>query len=299
MTDSAAIINELFEEAIDRSLQFAQVADTAAEAAEGLIERTKALGDQVVQEAEETHGLLRDLAEKLRDSESSLEAAGGKAGTGLQTLENRTNEVRARVAALVSAVTARARELEMRATETSQEAEQHVNAARGGLDAGSARTEELHESLRERLDDTQTAMGDLQQAIAASGKAFEEARAAFFEAARDLETHARDRVQILLGAVSAATEAVTDALVECGDAVVAEHNTAMQAARSKIGEEAPQQAEVSLPLVKDAIEAVSTLCEQQEGSLDEQARAVLEKVQAALTLTESLGPRLDEARRLG
>jgi chromosome segregation ATPase len=290
----SALINELFQEAVQRSHEFAQQAQEAEDGAGEISERAQALTAAVDEEAAEAHGLFQAATAQLQEAESELETAVQKAGSEMDGLRAQA----AQVEALVAAVKAGADGLEACKSQLSSDLGQRQETANGSFQDTSERAQELQAHLAERLQTTTQAVSELSEAVSQAQAGLEEGRTRFLEGLQELGERVQTEVQAYAAGVESSLESATQTLVDCGNQMVAAHNQAMDVLRVKFTEEAVSRARTVFDPVRAAIETLGELCRTQEGDLGQRADAILQKVGEALRLSEGLSPVLQQAALL-
>jgi DNA repair exonuclease SbcCD ATPase subunit len=252
----AAEMNELLEEGVTRCAALTDAADEALDGIDEMTKRAEGLVGRVADEGQEACRHLRELTGRFASAESALEGAHTKAGSGLETLATKAAQVRTEAGELLDRVKTRLAEIESR--------QEEMNAA---LDAQVASTQQDFQELGQRTQEAQArADEELQQAAQAIGTlrtAIEEARAAFAlkqqawgDAVAQLETTVQEKASVWVDGLNELLRRQAQALVGAGNAMVDQHNAAMDGLKERFAQRAPEALDVGLGLVEAALTAL-------------------------------------------
>lgn len=294
----SAEINELFEEGITRSGELADAADEAMDAIDEMAKDAEGLAKRVEDEGKEACQHLRELATRLEQAEAGVEKARGQADGALETLAARAGELKTEAGELLE-----------RARKSMAAVEARRDELDGSLDAQMASTQQDFQDLVGRTATAQSqAEEHLQEAaqrIAALRAAIETARSEFAvkqqawsDAVYEVDAAVQETADEWVEGLNALLRRQSQALVEAGNAMVDQHNDAMDHLKRRFIEQAPQHLATALDPLEAALTALgeeAADCSQRISSETQQleqwvggALPALMPVQAALDAAAGL-----------
>ncbi len=295
---SVSQLNELLDEAVQRSQQLADRAGEAEDAAKTVEERIRTLGETIEQRSTDAHALFQDALAKLKEAEHRIEGSSDKSRTELHGIETHVEELRGKLTALVTAVKAASDELQQKKGTIESDMTDQVHQTEGHFQEATTKLEGLAGSVDERagaaakaIEALHTAVEDVQQGLA-------QARQRFAQELSDLATHIGTQVHTYVQSVSTALDQACSALVDSSNKVVEAHNGAVEALRAQFIDEAPKGFDDALAQIKEVLGNLARLCEGHEQTTQQKASAILTQVQEAQRLGESLNNVLTLASRL-
>lgn len=290
--------NELMSEAIAESEDLAAAAGDASAVLERLKQRAESLSQVLSREGEESHTHFQDLASRLEASEDELEQRGADTRTTLEGVAARADEVKDRAAEARGTIAEALGDLGQRRQGVSSELQGELAQVEESLQSLGRQVEAAAGELEERLQALSAREDRLREAVDEARQELEEKAAAWTGGLEDLERVGIERAQAYVAGMSALVHSQTALLVDFCNRMITEHNEAVVALRRQFAEQATARiAEAAEPL-RAALEALSTLCEQEDDVITQRAGLAVEQVAEVSALVAKVAQLFPAADRL-
>jgi DNA repair exonuclease SbcCD ATPase subunit len=295
------LINDLFQEAIQRCGELSSEMDKAEAALDGVLSRADDLGATVSSKSEEAHRHLGELTGRLAEAEQELESDPPQAHARLLALAGRAGEVQARVIERLEQVQAGMAELAARRAELETLLETQTEATGVNLDALGQRIHELEEAIAAGLDQSNAALQSFSGALNDAREDWQDRLDDFHDELDRLHDTAVEQAQSYVAGVESTFNEGIDVLVDelANDMLIEPHNQAIDGFMRKFTEEAKAQVAEALAPVRQAMEALGEVSHDEQEALGQNAAEVLKRVEAVLERMERMRPGLALAGRLG
>ena len=295
------LINDLFQEAVQRCGDLSAEMDKAEAAIETLLAKADALGSAVASKSDEAHRHFQELTARLAQAEDELEQDGQQAQSRLSELGRRAGEVQGRVGELLQAVEAGMTELAGKRAELEGLLESQTEAADTNLDALGQRIHALEESLSAGLEQAETALKSFSSALNDAREDWDDRLDDLVEEMDRVEDSAHEQTQGYVSGIEGAFNEEINVLVDelANDLLIEPHNQAVEGLMQKFTEEAKGQVAEALGPVRQAMEALGEMCTGEQGRLQQNAADILKKAEGVIERLERLRPALALASRLG
>jgi chromosome segregation ATPase len=249
-----AEINELFEEGITRSRELSDAADEAMRAIEAMAGEAEQLAQKVEEEGKQAGQHARDLAARLEEAGHALEAGRGHADGAMEALTGKAGELEAELTSLLDRVTRSMQELDADQKQHQGTLDTEIGAAESEFGELARATQEAGTHLEQHLQEAEQAVSALRAAVDAARTDFAHQQESWASALQALETAAHTQSEACAGALRELLAQQARSMVEAANAMVDQHNTAMQEIRHRFVEQAPQDLATALHTVEGGLE---------------------------------------------
>jgi chromosome segregation ATPase len=293
-----AVINELFEEGITRSRELSDAADEAMHAIDDMAREADELAERVDAEAAEARQHVRDLVGRLERAEAELEASGNQVEDALMNLAAASDDLSKGAVFLLERVQKSLAELDGRHDTIEADLDARMTTAQGDASELAARTQAVQAAAEEDLQKAAQAVDDFRAAIDRLRAEFEQKQQAWAQAADELESEAYTHADSWTSGLSDLLERQSTALVEAGNAMVDEHNEAMDRVKARFVEQAPQDLAEALAPLEAEIAELARAAEDREGQLTAEAGRLGQWADAAVPMVDALRAGLEAAAQM-
>jgi colicin import membrane protein len=289
------VLNELFEEGITRSRELSDAADEAMHAIDDMAREAEELAERVDAEAAEARQHVRDLVGRLERAEAELEASGNQVEDALMNLAGASDDLSKGAIFLLERVRKSLAELDGRHDTVDADLDTRMTSAQDDASELATRTQAVQASAEEDLQKVAQAVDDFRGAIDRLRAEFDQKQQAWAQAADELESEAYTHADAWTSGLSDLLERQSTALVEAGNAMVDEHNEAMDGVKARFVEQAPRDlAEALAPLEAEIAELGQAAGDREQGLTGEAGR-MAQWAEAAVTTVDGLRVALDAA----
>jgi chromosome segregation ATPase len=294
-----AVINQLFEEGITRSRELSDAADEAMRAIDEMATEAEELAQRVDTEAAEARQHIRDLVGRLERSEGALETAGNQAETSLTGLAGASAELATEAVSLLDRVKKSLAELDGRRDTVEANLTTRMTAAQDDVNELATRTQAAQTDVEEDVQAVAKAVSDFREAIDNLRAEFAQKQQAWATAADELESETFTHADAWTGGLSDLLERQSTALVEAANAMVDEHNDAMDRIKARFVEQGPLDLAEAVAPVESALGELGQAAEDREQGLTAEAGQMSQWAEAAVPLVDGLRTALDAAAQVG
>jgi hypothetical protein len=288
-------MNELLEQATTEAGNLADQADTASDSIETLLTKASALKEQVTNRGAEARTLLQDLKTALAGAQSGVEAARGRADSSLAGLGMKATEVRADVTGLLEGVKRSLDELEAQKARLQTDADTQAQAVEGALSELAEHASDAGEAVNQQLVTAVEAITALRSAVETARTEFAARKAAWDQAAQQLEEQATEQSANWVDGVQQILADQATAMVEMTNGVVEAHNAAMEDLKEKFALEATNRVADSVLALAQELESLGQNASGEQDTLTQGSDAILGRIRGAVPVIEQLGAALDTA----
>ena len=295
-------LNELLEEAVQRSTELAERATAAAASAAGLLEGASALGEMAVEEARTLHQEMADALAALGHARERVDTEADRAASVLEDLPARADAAEGAVRLLLSGVRQDAAHLgEVRLSlltrmrESSEKADVELQEL-------ARRAQELQERLDARLQEAEDHVARLRSAVADGRTQLAAEQSTLREAISSLAVLGDEKAHGFADSLHALLVILGRNVVEFVNTLVPSHNEALQKLRTGFTDESPGAGapdetwvEEKLKPLRDAVKELALLPAPAEEALSDPAAALFQQAESALTALEAIAVSLDHA----
>jgi TolA-binding protein len=296
------LINELFQEAIQKSTDFASKAQAATAEVAEIAQGAEALGRMAVDEAETLHQAMAAVLGAIHTAREELDAEAGRTASVLHGLPARAETTQVAVEALLAGVhddVTHLSELRVRLLSRVDESAQQASTE---LETLETRVHELQQKLDARLNEANGHLEKLQHAVEEGRTQLAEEERHLREAIQSLGVLATDKAHAFVAAVQAALLVLGRRIVDFCNHVADSHNDAMMAWRSHVTDEtpatgAPEETWVhqALQPVRDALTELAAIPEPAAQALHDSVAAITADANHALQQLQSVAYSLQHA----
>jgi ABC-type transporter Mla subunit MlaD len=288
-------MNELLEQATAEAGHLSDEADSASDAIESLLTKAVALKEQVTNRGEEARTLLQELKAALSGAESGVEAARGRADGSLAGLGTKATAVRGEVAGLLEQVKRSLDDLDSQKTRLQTDADAQAQAVEGALSELAEHASDAGEAINQQLVTAVDAIAALRSAVETARTEFAGKKAAWDQAAQELEEQATEQSANWVDGVQQVLADQGTAMVEMTNGVVEAHNAAMEDLKEKFALEATNRVADSVMALAQELESLGQNAAAEQGTLTQKSDEILGRIRGAVPVIEQLATALDAA----
>jgi hypothetical protein len=235
----APLLNQLLEEAIQRSTEFTQKAQAATTEATDIAEAAEALGRTAVDEAETLHHAMADALEAIHTAKEEIDVEADRTAAVLNGLPARAETTEAEVKALLAGIHEDATHLSELRVRLLARVDASTLQAGSELRDLEGKVQELQQRLETRLTEANDHVAKLRQAVEEGRTHLDEEERNLREAIHSLGVLAMEKAGVFVDAVQATELILGRRIVEFCNHVADSHNTSMMAWRSQVTDETP------------------------------------------------------------
>jgi chromosome segregation ATPase len=281
MADTA-VINQLLQEAITRSVALAEQAQQTSGVVEELFHRAGSLAEALGEGGHAAHQRFQDLRAGLEAADDELEDRAMRARGGLEALPAKAAFVQGRVGDLLATIKHELSELKAKEDDLSVTLERQSEEAQADLEQLAGQTRKLQEVTEARLQEATEELESLHAAIAQAREDIHKAKGELLEAMDTLENAAREQVQRFVEGLGTTLTAHTTALFDLEHRLKDAHNEAVVALRKKFAEEVVSRLSAAAAPLKESLDRLSALCAEEESALIEECARLVERFDVAI-----------------
>ncbi|MET0552831.1 MAG: hypothetical protein ABW221_07330 [Vicinamibacteria bacterium] len=279
---TSAPINDLFEEGITRSRALGDAADEALRGIDEMAQEAAQAAERIEAETGEARQHIRELRARLERAESALDASGHEAETALSGLADRSTELAAEAASLLDRVKSSLAELDARHDRVEQDLDARMETAQHDGTGLADQTAAAQGSVHAALEQAAQALATLRHTVDTERGEHAQKHETWSGAAEALASGAAHQAAAWASGLMDLLERQSTLLTAAANAMVEEHNTAMEAVRERFVRQAPHElVEALAPLEAGLGELgqVAGTCEQiltaETGRLQDWAEAAI------------------------
>lgn len=294
-----AHLNQLLEEGVTRSQELTDAADEALKDIDQVAETASELTQRLEDESRDAGQRMRDLAARLEQAEDTLEAARSRAEHGLEGVTTGASDLKAAAADLLARVRASVGEAVGKAEQVDAALGADMTSAGQDFQETARKTQDAQERVEQELEQIGQALTALQTAVAQAASEFGAKREAWSQALDALSSHADAQADAWTDALDSLLERQGAAMVELTNGMVDLHNDAMEEARRRFVDQAPQDLAEALQPVEDALGQVGQGAAQRSQDLVHEAAQLEQRAWGAFPDLANLQAALDAAAQVG
>jgi chromosome segregation ATPase len=293
-----AEINELFEEGITRCRELTDAADEAMDGIDAMAREAEELAQRVQAEAGEACTHMRELAGRMEQAEGAVETARGKADGALEALAARAADLKQEAGELLEKARKSMADVETRKDELDGGLEVHMASTQQDFQELVQATQDAQRQAEEQLQEASQRIAALQSAIEGARSEFAQKQQAWSDAVHELETTVQEKAEEWIEGLNELLQRQSQALVGAGNAMVDQHNDAMDNLKRRFVEQAPQDLATALAPVEAALTALGEEASECGPRLASEAQQLEQWVSGALPIVTPIQAALDAAAGL-
>jgi chromosome segregation ATPase len=292
-------INELFEEGITRAGELTAATDAAIATIDEIAKAAAALSQRIEEEGNAAGEHLRDLTARLQQAEAELAEARGEAERAVDAVADRAREVAADVVTLLERVKTSVAGVESRVDQAGKAMDADLTTTQEAFQSLANRAQETDSEAQRQLAEAGQAIADLRDAVAKAHTELADRHAAWSAAAESLDDGAHQHAEAWGAGLEALMSRHETAMAEATDAMVDQHNSAMDALKQRFVVAAPQDLAAALAPLRAGVEQLGETADARAQSLASEVQELEQWVSQTIPIVDLLQGAVDSTSRLG
>jgi SMC interacting uncharacterized protein involved in chromosome segregation len=293
-----AEMNLLLEEGVTRSQELTDAADEALRDVDQMAQAAAELAQRLEEESREACQRMRDLATHLEQAEGAIETARSQAEHGLEAVTTEAGAMKAAAADLLARVRTSLDQVESRTQEVDASIDTEMAGAQQGFQDTAHHVQETGQHAEQELAEAGRALQAVHEAVAAAHTAFADKRETWSAALQQLTSAAHTHADAWTHSLDALLERQAGAIVEVTNGMINLHNQAMEEARQRFVDQAPQELADALQPVEDGFERLGQEAAQRSQDLASEAAQLEQHAWQAFPELGTLQIALDAAAQV-
>jgi hypothetical protein len=297
------VINQLLEEAVQRTVELTGRADSAAADALQVYEQATALGQLATQEAEALHQDLTKAVEAVSHLHSQIEQAAAHAKGALDLLPAAADGAETELRELLSGFHADVAHLNELNSRIVGDVDRSTQQVEGDFNHLGGSIQQFHSTLDAQLNDVEARVDTLRQAVHEARTHLNEERAQLSRAIQAQGELALADAEVLGACMQAATVLIARKVVDVCNHTIGLHNTNCSALRTGVTGDTPTSSadptetwvhEAVQPIL-DEVAGLDQLRQPAEASLETAVQSIEEKAETVRSGLETMANQLHGA----
>ena len=291
-------MNELLEEAAAKAKDLSEEASDWIDALKKMLDKAGDLSERLGDEGREASAHLNVLTTKLEQAAGKLESAAKGAGSELDDLGQKAENLETDIGELVERVKKDLDELEEQKGRIRDSVDTQFHSMGSEVSELGQQILEREAATNQHLADAQKSIGEFRQFVEKARGELAQKQAQWVGGLSEVWSEADKRTQAWVNALSGVLADQTTAMVEMANHMIGKHNEVMEGLKQKFAVQAKNEVANSLDPLRVALEAVRDLCDDYKDDFGERSQQILDRIGKAMPLIADISVSLQTAHEM-